>query len=136
MRNQNTPIAVEGYPFVLGAAFVTLVLALLSWKIPALLALGITSFIAYFFRNPQRIPPEGENLILAPADGVVIYLGNAPRESSWRGDAEDQHLHVGLQMCISIVFHSRVEFWIPSILGGNSSMYVTRRQPLKTSRAA
>jgi len=78
MRNQNTPIAVEGYPFVLGAAFVTLVLALLSWKIPALLALGITSFIAYFFRNPQRIPPEGENLILAPADGVVIYLGNAP----------------------------------------------------------
>lgn len=78
MRNQNTPIAVEGYPFVLGAAFVTLVLALLSWKIPALLALGITSFVAYFFRNPQRIPPEGENLILAPADGVVIYLGNAP----------------------------------------------------------
>jgi phosphatidylserine decarboxylase len=78
MRNQNTPIAVEGYPFVLGAAFVTLVLALLSWKIPALLALGITFFVTYFFRNPQRIPPDGDNLILAPADGVVIYLGNAP----------------------------------------------------------
>ncbi len=78
MRNQNTPIAVEGYPFVLGAAFVTLVLALLSWKIPALLALAITFFVTYFFRNPQRIPPDGDNLILAPADGVVIYLGNAP----------------------------------------------------------
>jgi phosphatidylserine decarboxylase len=80
MRNQNTPIAVEGYPFVLGAAFVTLVLALLSWKIPALLALGVTFFIAYFFRNPQRLIPEGENLVLAPADGVVIYLGNAPEK--------------------------------------------------------
>jgi phosphatidylserine decarboxylase len=78
MRNQNTPIAVEGYPFVLGAAFVTLVLALLFWKVPALLALGITFFVTYFFRNPQRIPPDGDNLILAPADGVVIYLGNAP----------------------------------------------------------
>jgi len=77
MRNQNTPIAVEGYPFVFGAAFVTLVLALLSWKIPALLLLCVTCFIAYFFRNPQRRSPEGENLVLAPADGVVIYLGNA-----------------------------------------------------------
>ncbi len=80
MRNQNTPIAVEGYPFVLGAAFVTLVLALLSWKIPALLALGITFFIAYFFRNPQRLAPDEENLAVAPADGVVIYLGNAPEK--------------------------------------------------------
>jgi phosphatidylserine decarboxylase len=80
MRNQNTPIAVEGYPFVLGAAFVTLVLALLSWKIPALLALGITFFVAYFFRNPQRLTPDGENLAVAPADGVVIYLGNAPEK--------------------------------------------------------
>jgi len=80
MRNQNTPIAVEGYPFVLGAAFVTLVFALLSWKIPALLALGVTFFIAYFFRNPQRLSPEGENLVLSPADGVVIFLGNAPEK--------------------------------------------------------
>jgi phosphatidylserine decarboxylase len=80
MRNQNTPIAVEGYPFVLGAAFVTLVFALLSWKVPALLALGVTFFIAYFFRNPQRSTPEGENLVVAPADGVVIYLGNAPEK--------------------------------------------------------
>jgi phosphatidylserine decarboxylase len=78
MRNQNTPIAVEGYPIILGAVFVTLVLALLSWKIPALLALGVTFFIVYFFRNPQRITPDGENLVLAPADGVVVYLGNAP----------------------------------------------------------
>ena len=80
MRNQNTPIAVEGYPFIFGAAFVTLVLALLSWKIPALLLLCVTCFIAYFFRNPQRRSPEGENLVLAPADGVVIYLGNAPEK--------------------------------------------------------
>lgn len=77
MRNQNTPIAVEGYPFVIGAAFVTLVFALLSWKIPALLSLGMTLFVTYFFRNPYRVPPEGEEKVLSPADGVVIYLGNA-----------------------------------------------------------
>jgi len=77
MRNQNTPIAAEGYPFALGAAFVTLVFAILSWKILALFALCVTFFIVYFFRNPHRSTPEGENVVVAPADGVVIYLGNA-----------------------------------------------------------
>lgn len=77
MRNQNTPIAVEGYPFALGAAFVTLVFAILSWKILALFALCVTFFVVYFFRNPHRSTPEGENVVVSPADGVVIYLGNA-----------------------------------------------------------
>jgi phosphatidylserine decarboxylase len=94
MRNQNTPIAVEGYPFVVGAAFVTLVFALLSWKVPALLALALTFFIVYFFRNPQRLIPEGENLAVAPADGVVIYLGNAPE------------MHLGEEMLKISIFMS------------------------------
>jgi phosphatidylserine decarboxylase len=84
MRNQNTPLAVEGYPFVALAGFVTLVLALLYLTyrqitpIPAVAAFGLTLFIIYFFRNPRRVCPEGEQNVVAPADGVVIYLGNAP----------------------------------------------------------
>lgn len=77
MRNQNTPIATEGYPFVAMAGAATLALVLLSWKIPALLALTVTLYIAYFFRNPQRTPPADENAFLAPADGVITFLGNA-----------------------------------------------------------
>jgi len=77
MRNQNTPIAAEGYPFIAMAGAATLALVLLSWKIPALLALTVTLYIAYFFRNPQRTPPADENAFLAPADGVITFLGNA-----------------------------------------------------------
>ncbi|KAF0215679.1 MAG: phosphatidylserine [Geobacteraceae bacterium] len=77
MRNENTPIAVEGYPFIAVAAFITLVFALLSWKILAVFAFIVTLFIIFFFRNPDRIVPEDENAVVAPADGVVIYLGNA-----------------------------------------------------------
>jgi phosphatidylserine decarboxylase len=77
MRNQNTPIAAEGYPFIAMAGAATLALVLLSWKIPALLALTVTLYIAYFFRNPQRTPPADENSFLAPADGVITFLGNA-----------------------------------------------------------
>lgn len=80
MRNRNTPIAVEGYPFVAGAALITLVSALIAWKLLAVVGLCVTLFIAFFFRNPERIPPEDAHAVLAPADGVVIYLGDAHEE--------------------------------------------------------
>lgn len=85
MRNTNTPIAAEGYPFIAGAAIITVALALLGSKIPAFLFLAVlfgalTLFIAFFFRNPERITPADENAVIAPADGVVIYLGPSREE--------------------------------------------------------
>jgi phosphatidylserine decarboxylase len=80
MRNENTPIAVEGYPFIVLAGFVTMFFALLSWKILAVIAFILTLFITYFFRNPERTLPEDENAVVAPADGVIIYLGPSSEE--------------------------------------------------------
>ncbi len=77
MRNKNTPIAAEGYPFVVIAGFITLLFALLAWKVLAAFFLVVTLFIVFFFRNPQRTPRGDENAVVSPADGVVIYLGNA-----------------------------------------------------------
>lgn len=82
MRNTNTPIAVEGYPFVAGAAVITVVLAVLSWKFPVFLPLAVlfvvlSLFVVFFFRNPERITPADEKTVIAPADGVVIYQGVA-----------------------------------------------------------
>jgi len=80
MRNENTPIAVEGYPFIVLADFVTMFFALLSWKILAVIAFILTLFITYFFRNPERTLPEDENAVVAPADGVIIFLGPSSEE--------------------------------------------------------
>jgi len=75
MRNQNQPIAQEGYPFIVLFGFVTLVFALLGWSFLTVLLLALTLFTVYFFRNPERVTPEGDNLVVAPADGKVIFVG-------------------------------------------------------------
>ena len=80
MRNENSPIAVEGYPFIAGAALITIVFALLMWKVLVLVGLCVTVFIAFFFRNPERACPDEEGAVVAPADGVVIYMGEASEE--------------------------------------------------------
>ena len=80
MQNKNQPIAREGYPFIALFGFITLVFALLGWAILTLLLLFLTLFSVYFFRNPERIIPEGDDLIVAPADGKVIFVGEVQED--------------------------------------------------------
>ena len=85
MRNTNTPIAAEGYPFIAGAAIIAVTLAVLGSKISVFLFLAVlfgalTLFIVFFFRNPERSTPADEKAVIAPADGVVIYLGPSREE--------------------------------------------------------
>ncbi|QWV94933.1 phosphatidylserine decarboxylase family protein [Geomonas oryzisoli] len=81
MRNTNTPVAVEGYPFIAGFAAVAALLALLGqflhfgFFIPAALFVLLALFSVFFFRNPERVTPPGEDVVVAPADGEVIFLG-------------------------------------------------------------
>ncbi|APG26039.1 phosphatidylserine decarboxylase family protein [Syntrophotalea acetylenica] len=86
MRNQNQPVAVEGYPFIGLFAFITLVFALLGWGLCTILFLGLTLFATYFFRNPERYSDAEAVAILAPADGKVIYVGPALEERCFKAE--------------------------------------------------
>lgn len=80
MHNENQPIAREGYPFIALFGFVTLIFALLGWTFFTVLLLALTLFSVYFFRNPERVVPDGDNLVIAPADGKVIFVGDVDEE--------------------------------------------------------
>ena len=67
------PIAKAGYPFIFAAAFTTAVLAVLGFKFFAFLAIIITFFICFFFRDPDRVTPDVEGVITSPADGTIIF---------------------------------------------------------------
>ncbi len=70
--NLAFPVARTGYPLIFSAAFVTAVFALLELTVFALIGLFATFFIAYFFRDPDRVIPNEGGCVISPADGKVI----------------------------------------------------------------
>ncbi len=64
----------EGRKFVAIAAAITLVFALCAWETLAWPMLGVTIWVAAFFRDPIRSVPQGRDLIVSPADGLVTMI--------------------------------------------------------------
>jgi phosphatidylserine decarboxylase len=76
--NRNAfPVAVEGLPFIAFAASITIILAAFSLIPLALAGFFLTVFIVYFFRNPERTVPDDPDAVVAPADGKIVFVGNA-----------------------------------------------------------
>ncbi|MFQ3591551.1 MAG: phosphatidylserine decarboxylase, partial [Chloracidobacterium sp.] len=46
----------------------------LVWGLVALVGL-LAAFVAYFFRDPERAIPPGDDIVVAPADGLITRLG-------------------------------------------------------------
>ncbi len=76
VRKIFVPIHKEGYPFIAIAAVATVVLGNL-WSPFGWVGLIITIWICYFFRDPVRITPQREGLVISPADGRVSMIGQA-----------------------------------------------------------
>ena len=74
MKVAQIPVAREGYPFIAFIAFTTFIFALLEYDLIALIALFLTGFVFHFFRDPERISPEDEDAVIAPADGKIILV--------------------------------------------------------------
>ncbi len=74
MKNYGIPVASEGWVFIVPLAVVTALLLAFGWKSTGFVALALTLFVVFFFRDPERTVPAGDNLILSPADGRVILI--------------------------------------------------------------
>ncbi len=74
IRSGLAPVHREGWRFVAIFGVVTLLLYWFGlWPLAAIGVL-LTAWCAYFFRDPQRVTPLGDHLIISPADGQVSAI--------------------------------------------------------------
>jgi phosphatidylserine decarboxylase len=81
IRKQFVPIHPEGYPFIGGFALASLILFWLWTPLGWLMTL-LTLWCVYFFRDPPRVTPVRDGIVVSPADGRVSQISNAvpPKE--------------------------------------------------------
>ena len=100
----------EGRKFLVisaAAAFLTysLISHFLGW-----LLIGLTIWVAAFFRDPIRTTPRGAKLIVAPADGLVTLIAKVPPPPELRGDdmlADGDYTRVSIFMSVFDVHINR-----------------------------
>ena len=94
IRRTFVPVHREGWPFVAAFAGAAILLGLL-WSPLFWIGLALTGWCAYFFRDPERVTPVDDRLVISPADGIVSFVGPAaPPAELGMGGAEMQRVSV------------------------------------------
>lgn len=92
------PVHRAGWPFIIIALGITFVLLLLS-KTLGILGILVTAFIVYFFRDPDRVTPTRDGLIISPADGRIQMITTAvPPKDLKMGDSPLSRISIFLNI--------------------------------------
>jgi phosphatidylserine decarboxylase len=98
LRRVLAPLHPDGFKFVLAGVFATVLLFLL-WSPAGWAAAVVTLWMVYFFRDPWRVTPTREGLLVSPADGIVtsVTLARPPPELEM-GDVEVARIGIFLNL--------------------------------------
>jgi len=88
------PMHPEGRRFVAIAGALAVILFLV-WQPLGWVGVGLTIWVYYFFRDPERVTPDRPGVMVSPADGVVSLLEPAvPPAELGLGDGEMMRISV------------------------------------------
>jgi phosphatidylserine decarboxylase len=77
---KGLPMVRDAYKFILPLIALGIPSGFLHLPYLLLFFFALAAFVAFFFRNPDRHIPEGNNLIVSPADGKVVKISQT---NSW-----------------------------------------------------
>jgi phosphatidylserine decarboxylase len=100
----------EGRKFVVAAGALTLFAFLLGWEVLGWLLAGLTIWVFAFFRDPIRMTPRGDALVIAPADGLITMITKVPPPRELAGPdglAESEYTRISIFMSVFDVHINR-----------------------------
>jgi phosphatidylserine decarboxylase len=100
----------EGRKYVVGAAAITVLVYLVVSHFVGWLLVGLTIWVATFFRDPIRTTPSGGKLVIAPADGLITMIARVPPPPELRGAdslADGDYTRVSIFMSVFDVHINR-----------------------------
>jgi phosphatidylserine decarboxylase len=98
IRSFFVPVNRDGYKF-LGIGAVLTLLGFMLWSPLGWILAVVSGWIAYFFRDPERVTPLREGLVIAPADGRVSAVGRVkPPKELGLGDGERLRISIFLSV--------------------------------------
>lgn len=98
----------EGRKYVVIAGGITLLAFILSLEILGWLLVGLTIWVAAFFRDPVRTTPTDPRLIVSPADGLVTMITRVPAPPELRAElGEGEFTRVSIFMSVFDVHINR-----------------------------
>ncbi|HMI57230.1 MAG TPA: phosphatidylserine decarboxylase family protein, partial [Gemmatimonadaceae bacterium] len=81
VAREGVPFIIIGWAFALGAIALGYTRHSTGWDIAAVLFVIIACWVVYFFRDPERTGERGENLVVSPADGLVVLITDVQEPS-------------------------------------------------------
>lgn len=100
----------EGRKYAVAAGALTLFAFLLHWSFLGWLLVGLTIWVAAFFRDPIRTTPRSDKMIIAPADGLITMIVKVPPPPELRGPeglADAEYTRVSIFMSVFDVHINR-----------------------------
>jgi phosphatidylserine decarboxylase len=72
----------DGIPFVAVPLVLAVPPLVFGYGLLALVLVAVAAFMAFFFRDPRRVPPEESGIIVAPADGRITLIERSSNETA------------------------------------------------------
>jgi phosphatidylserine decarboxylase len=66
----------ESIPYILVPALLAIAAAALGFWYVAAFLFVVALFMAFFFRDPKRVPPSDPDVVVSPADGRITRIGS------------------------------------------------------------
>ena len=74
MKKRTFGVAIEGVSIIFIFAFLTLMFAIAQFTLIMIIFILFTIFSCYFFRDPERVIPNEEGIVVSPADGKILKV--------------------------------------------------------------